>query len=154
MRSQRSSEELAKAAEHLLYEYWMLMAVARGMASGMSGQGWLTNALLESFVIHFRALLDFFYPPAGAKPDDVLSTDFFRDPSEWEQARPALPEALRQGKLRAHKEIAHLTYARQAVAPEAKAWAFMEIATEMEKLMRLFQKAAKLEHAEGSGSGA
>jgi hypothetical protein len=145
MASLRSQEQLQRAASHLGYEYSMLMALAQAMASGISAQGWLTNALLESFVIHFRALVDFFYPPPTAKPDDVLATDFFDDPGEWERVRPPLSEALKRGRGRAHKEIAHLTYARQEVTPETKPWAFVEIANEMGTLMQLFRETAKME---------
>ena len=139
----RSDEQLARALGHLDYEYTMLMAVAQAMASGIAAQGWLANALLESFVIHFRALLDFFYPPANPKADDVLATDYFADPDEWERVRPPFSEALKRGRARAHKEIAHLTYARQDVTPETKPWPFVEIANEIQHLMQLFREATR-----------
>ena len=139
----RSDEVLARVASHLDYEYWMVMALAQAMASGISEKGWLTNALLESFVIHVRALVDFFYPPANAKPDDVFAIDFFDDPAEWEGIRPPLSENLQRGRARAHKEIAHLTYARLDVTPEAKSWPFIDIANEMGVLMQEFRKSAK-----------
>lgn len=119
----------------------MLMAVAEAMGSGIAAQSLLNNALLESFVIHFRALLDFFHPPANAKSDDVLATDFFADPNEWERVRPPLSDVLKRGRARAHKEIAHLTYARQDVTPETKPWPFAQIANEIGSLMQLFRAA-------------
>jgi hypothetical protein len=129
MSSPRSDEDLRRSMEHLEYEFTMLMAVAQAMASGISRQGWLTNALLESFVIHFRALVDFFYPPAHPKSDDVLATHFYEDPAEWESIRPALSNELKRGRERAHKEIAHLTYTRLSVTPETKPWDFVEISS-------------------------
>jgi hypothetical protein len=119
----------------------MLLSVAQGLASGIAAQGWLANALLESFVIHFRGLLDFFYPPATVKYDDVIAADYFDDPNEWERIKPSpLSTTLSQAKTRAHKEVAHLTYARLEVTPEQKGWAFVDIANEMHSLMELFLK--------------
>ncbi len=119
-RTKRTDEELQEASNHLQYEFSMLMSVAQAFASGIAAQDWLVNALLESFVIHFRALLDFFYPPANVKNDDVLAGDYFDDSEAWEKIRPQLSEALSRAKTRAHKEIAHLTYARLDVTPETK----------------------------------
>lgn len=140
--SLRSKEQLNAAESHLDYEYSMLVSVAQAMASGIAQNGWLTNALLESFVIHLRSLIDFLYPPPSAKADDVLSTHYFSDPTEWERVRPPLSERLRIGRARAHKEIAHLTYARLAVTPETKPWEFLELAREVHALMLKFKQAA------------
>jgi len=120
----------------------MLMSVAQTLASGIAAQGWLVNALLESFVIHFRALLDFFYPPENVKKDDVLAGDYFDDSDGWEEIRPQPSKVLNRAKIRAHKEVAHLTYARLDVTPETKGWAFIEIANEINKLMDVFLKHA------------
>jgi hypothetical protein len=137
-RTKRTDEELQEASNHLQYEFSMLMSVAQAFASGIAAQDWLVNALLESFVIHFRALLDFFYPPANVKNDDVLAGDYFDDSEAWEKIRPQLSEALSRAKTRAHKEIAHLTYARLDVTPEKKGWAFIELANEMKNVMEIF----------------
>jgi len=138
-RTKRTDKELQEASNHLQYEFTMLLSVAQALASGIASQGWLSNALLESFVIHFRGLLDFFYPPATTKADDVLAEDYFNEKSEWERLRPSpLPETLSVAKIRAHKEVAHLTYARLDVTPETKGWAFIDIAKEMQSLMNLF----------------
>ena len=139
-RTKRADKELQEASNHLQYEFWMLMSVAKAFASGIAAQGWLVNALLESFVIHFRALLDFFYPPEKVKKDDVLAEDYFDDSDDWEKIRPQLSEALSRAKKRAHKEVAHLTYTRLDVTPETKGWAFIEIAKEMNKVMEVFVK--------------
>ena len=137
-RTKRTDEELQEASNHLQYEFSMLMSVAQAFASGIAAQDWLVNALLESFAIHFRALLDFFYPPANVKNDDVLAGDYFDDSEAWKKIRPQLSEALSGAKTRAHKEIAHLTYARLDVTPEKKGWAFIELANEMKNVMEIF----------------
>jgi hypothetical protein len=143
MSAPRSDEEMRRAAEHLEYEFWMLTAVAEAMASGISSQGWLTNALLESFVIHFRALVDFFYPPPNPKSDDIQAAHYFDDPTEWELMRPPLSDELKRGRARAHKEIAHLTYARLEVTRDTKPWPFVEIANQMQALMGDFRKGSR-----------
>lgn len=140
IRTKRTEEELRKASHHLHYEFSMLISITQAFASGIASGGWLVNALLESFVIHFRTLLDFFYPPDNSKPDDVLASDYFDNSEDWAKIRPHLSDTLNRYKIRAHKEIAHLTYARLDVTPEIKGWAFLEIAREMEQLMDLFLK--------------
>jgi len=136
-RTKRTDAELQEASNHLRYEFSMLGSVAQAIASGMSSNGWLLNALLESFVIHFRNLLDFFYPTENAKNDDVLAEDYFDD-GAWNKIRPALSDAMAQGKIRAHKEIAHLTYARLQVTPESKNWKFIDITNELNEIMEVF----------------
>jgi len=138
-RAKRTDAALQEASNHLHYEFSMLTSVAHAIASGMSSNGWLLNALLESFVIHFRALLDFFYPAENPKQDDVLAKDYFDD-GGWDKIKPKLSDALAKEKVRAHKEIAHLTYARLNVTPETKNWAFIDIANEMNAVMEVFLK--------------
>jgi hypothetical protein len=136
-RKVRAPEELQEASTHLRYEVTMLTTLANGIASGVAGQGAIANALLESFVTHVRNSIDFLYAD-NPKPDDVIAEDFFGAPEQWKQHRPALSQALLQAKRRAGKEVAHLTYARLAVAPEAKPWPFMQIAREVADLIKLF----------------
>ena len=137
-RTKQTDEELQEASNHLQYEFSMLMSVAQVFASGIAAQDWLVNALLESFIIHFRALLDFFYPPVNAKKDDVLAGDYFDDSEAWEKIRPRLSEALSRAKTRAHKEIAHLTYGGAPRDAGNEGWAFIETANEMKNVMEIF----------------
>lgn len=137
----RSKEDLDLAAGHLNYEYQMLRTIAREVSTGMRPQ-LLTNALLESFVIHLRALIDFFYPPERTKPDDMLATDYFPDSTTWETARPPISDVLRNARTRAHKEIAHLTYARLDVTSDTKPWNVVGISKEIEVLMARFLEAS------------
>ena len=111
--------------------------VAQALASGIASQGWLLNALLESFVIHVRGLIDFFYIEEP-KTDDVIAADFFTEATAWKKIRPPLSDSLSTSRKRAHKEIAHLTYARLEVTPETKGWKFVEIANEIRSVMDLF----------------
>lgn len=131
IRKRRTQDELRRASDHLYYEIWMLNSLAQGLASGIFGEGVINNALLESFVIHARALLDFFYTDKPRHADDVVAQDFFPTPEQWPKARPKKSQALKKVHRRVAKEVAHLTYTRQEVAPAAKGWPFMDIAQEI-----------------------
>jgi hypothetical protein len=136
-RQKRTDHVLQEASKHLHYEFWMLASLAGGLASGITADLWLRNALLESFVIHVRVLIDFLYAERP-KPDDVIAADYFSPSEEWEKLRPAQSETLERARIRAHKELAHLTYARLNVTPETKPWPFIEIAKEIHSVMDIF----------------
>lgn len=53
-RTKRDKGELRESSNHLYYEIWRMESVARGLASGVAGQGPLHNALVESFAITFE----------------------------------------------------------------------------------------------------
>jgi len=136
-RKKRTKDELIKASEHLWYEFAMLNNLANGLASGIFATGTLNNALLESFAIHVRSLIDFLYPEK-VKNDAVISEDYFDSPEIWKKIIPNMSGKLAKAKIRAHKEIVHLTYERLKVTPETKPWHFLEIRDEINKIMNIF----------------
>jgi hypothetical protein len=136
-RKKRTDHELQQASIHLHYEFCMLTSLAKGLASGIAANGWLLNALLESFVIHVRVHLEFLYPK-GPNRDAVIAADYFPSSNHWEKLRPALSDTLKKARIRAHQELAHLTYARLNVTPETKPWAFIEIANQIQNAMHIF----------------
>lgn len=136
-RKLRSNKELQEASNHLHYELWMLSSLAQSMASGISSQGWLTNALLESFVVHVRGVMDFLYNDTPQK-DDVVAQDYFSSTEEWINIRPELSGHLSTAKSRAGKEVAHLTYARLAVTQDTKPWPYGAIANEITSVIQIF----------------
>ena len=87
------------------------------------------NSQLESFTIHLRSLLDFFYKdPKFAHKHDVLAVHFFNDPSEWLRVRPTMSEGeLKSIKDRIGTEIAHLSYKRILISDSDKLWPFLEL---------------------------
>ena len=113
--------------------------MAQAMGAGIATQGWLANALLESFIVHVRAVMDFLYND-NAKPDDIMAQDFFASRDAWVSVRPKLSDLLRKAKKRTGKEVSHLTYARLEVAPDTKRWAFVEIANEVGSVIQVFLK--------------
>ena len=146
-RKVRTESDLKEASEHLHYEIEMLTSLAYGIGSRIAGESPLANALLESFVVHVRALMEFLYND-NPKPDDVIAEDYFEKADDWKQLRPVLSESLKQAKRRAGKEVAHLTYARLDVTPETRPWYFVEIANEIAAVLNIF-----LEHVPKSKLG-
>lgn len=141
-RGERAAQELKEfAEEHLAYEAEMLFASAQELAEGKHPQH-ITNALLESFTIHLRALIDFFWGQYPARKDDALAEDFFEHPSHWKEKKPDFPAALELARNRANKEIAHLTYERLNIKPEAKVWPVAEMANAMRSALIVFAKSA------------
>jgi hypothetical protein len=78
-------ELLDYSKEHVVYELWMFRAVGQALITPLQMSQPLRNALIESFAIHLRNLIDFFYP-AQIQADDVFAAEFFDDPHEWEKA--------------------------------------------------------------------
>ena len=138
-RKQRTEQELQKASDHLFYEIWMFTSLARGMASGVFNEGIINNALLESFTVHARVILDFLFAE-NPRPDDVIAEDYFSSPDEWLKIKANKSEKLNNIHVRVGKEVAHLTYFRQTVTSEAKAWNFIEIANEINSVFSKFIK--------------
>ena len=138
-RPKRTVEQLRAASEHLHHEVSMFDATGRALGSGLFGPGAATNAVLESFTVHTRALLQFLFPN-DPKPDDVLAEDYFENPSIWRDLRGDLPEPLGVVNRRVGKEIAHLTYARLEVTPETKGWNIPVIWAAVLRLVQAFAK--------------
>jgi hypothetical protein len=136
-RQKRTEVVLRAASDHLFYEIWMLKTLTQAMASGIAGEGPMSNALLESFTIHTRALLDFLYADKP-KPDDVIAEDYFVSPKKWASIRLEKTEILKTVHRRVGKEIAHLTYSRQEVDPEMKQWPFVQIGQEILSICEIF----------------
>lgn len=132
--------QLRAMAQHVTYEFWMLDRVARALALGLCGDGPLNNALLESFVMHARVLLEFLFPE-NPRNDDLVASDYFDSPEDWEKARGKLPPELVRVRKRVGKEVAHLTLARLTVKLEEKPWDFAAIAAVFGALMEKFGKA-------------
>jgi len=107
----------------------------------------LHNALIESFAIHARVLLDFFYGSTNSRnQDDVFPEHFFLDAEMWRAERPYLSdEDKKLIKRRVGKEIAHLTYARQKVELEDKPWPISDIVDVIDAAAKKFFDMAPIE---------
>jgi hypothetical protein len=134
-RKQRGNDQLKEASDFLFYEIWMFNVLAKGILLGLIEKGPLQNAMLESFIIHLRVLIGFFYPNQ-AKNDEIIAYDFFESPDAWNNLRPK-SNILENEKNRAHKEVAHLTYKRK-IKSEEKQWNVLEIYREISNLIKIF----------------
>src|SRR5262249_37462283 len=101
------------------------------------------NAVVESFAIHARNLVIFFYPEMSKRKDgDVVAPDFIEDLASWQRTRPRLTPALKTALTRTGQEIAHLTIQRHPDGWPAKLWNLNPIERDLLHLLRIF-----LQHA-------
>ena len=133
-REKRDMSDLINiSGEHLPYELMMLHFCSNGyrsrlkqfLAPNIDDEDWinLNNALLDSFAIHIRGLLSFFFDDAR-HPNDAVASQFFTDASKWTQIRHTILSAseCKRIKDRVNTQAAHLSYGRLAVSPENKNW--------------------------------
>lgn len=124
---------LAYADEHLTYEIQMFVGTALFLVNSNKTSdkrigGVVNNALLESFLIHMRNLIEFLYPQQ-IKADDVTIEDYLSKKVISDHL-PIINKSLILYRERAHKEIAHLTTKRYT-KPIEKEWSFMQIGHEI-----------------------
>lgn len=106
--------------EHVLYEIGMLRETAARLQQPPSDVV-VRNALIETFGIHLRLVVDFLYEPAR-EPDDVCAEDYVADVNKWKKARRALARPLKIATRRTDKQIAHLTFKRYRGSAPQKRW--------------------------------
>jgi hypothetical protein len=147
--ARRSNEELiAFADEHLLYEISMVAALVdrfvrlrellaeeqppedKYAAEVFDWAG--RNADIETFAVHVRVLIDFFF--GGGSP---VAADYFDDKSTWPSTlRPKSKlRSLQHIKRRVGAEISHLSHQRTAPAAD---WGYQEIWNNLAPLVLLF----------------
>jgi hypothetical protein len=135
-----NQQALDYSGEHIGYEIEMLRWNADTLRQGglSRTQG---NALLESWVSHLRNLIEFLYEDAP-RPRDVTAADFFPNPGAWQGIRTPISTTIKDARVRANKEISHLTTDRIAGAPTHKKWDTDQLTAEIVDELRLFQQAA------------
>jgi hypothetical protein len=120
-----TAKDLRAELNHVLYELEMMHFAAQ-RASAMP-EGPEQNALLESFLIHTRALDEFFSnKPKRGNPDqsdDMRASDFVAGFAVTEPH----PELSRM-----HKEVGHLTYSRKGIG-ELRRWELQQTAKPVAK---------------------
>jgi hypothetical protein len=137
-RNHVSTEDLKKMAyEHLSYEVEMFTSTM-----GRLNKGGLdmveNNVMLESFLVHARCLFDFLYPSSDTRPNDVVSDDYFGDPTEFRKKLPPSLSIESYLKHRTGKEIVHLTYDRLKVTPEKKVWQVSDVHNQIVGALEIF----------------
>src|SRR5580700_3675340 len=131
----------AYSAEHLMHELQYLRYTA-GELAPLSKPSPTVTVLLESFLIHLRNLIDFFYTPR-MKEDDVIASDFCPGWSE------TMSSTLKAARERANKEISHLTLERKGAHDPTKPWDVSGLFYEVSAVAKSFAAKAsptKLSH--------
>jgi len=131
----RTIEELKGGLKQLNhYEVWMLWSLANILAIDNQDKGVIYNALLESFLIHARILIEFLYKNEPYK-DTVRASQYFTSDSSWESIRPKKTVLLKETEEDAHKYLAHLTYTR---LQRKRKWPYINIANDINAVLQVF----------------
>lgn len=143
-----SQSELISDSKTLEYEFKMLCAVAANIADGkVTGDWGSMNAHIESFAIHCRNMIFFFYAhdPANkaglARDNDILAVDFFKKDADWTGVCPPISTILVDAKPKADKQVAHITEQRrelnQPTGPIAP-WQIGDIVRDIARVVEAF----------------
>ena len=125
-----SRDQLKDTLEHIYYEIAQLTGTLR-----TTNNVAVNNALVESRLIHVRALLDFFQKPVrgnmrGKELDDVLSSDY-----GFPSQKVGIPSQYQE---RLNKDLAHLTYSRSQRLPADKPWPHEQVIVPILECCRQF----------------
>ena len=136
-----SKEKLvAFSGEHLYYEISMLYGVTDILLKGVENE-YISNALLEAFIIHASIIIDFFYRPQ-VYPGDARAFHYIQDMNKWRESLPSYGRYFKVFHHRRNKEVVHLSYNRLEVKPEEKRWQARKIIKQIRKLVDLFLEQA------------
>ena len=128
--------------EHIRYEIQMLLNATSAIRQSLPVPRGVEHMPVESYAIHLRNLITFLYPPHPPRDSDVCAKDFFVKENTWAEIRPVLDESLENARIRANKEIGHLTTLRQSGTPESKQWDVKKLSAELLPLIKLFAESA------------
>ena len=113
--------------EHFIYEISMLQFTVQELRIIKSRSN-LSNVLIESFVLHSRNIIDFYLIEETKKQeDDVIALDFKTKTNRWNRIVKEHYSTLNAIKIRANKELAHLTRKRKNGITTDKGWDHEEI---------------------------
>jgi len=131
--------------ENLKYEIDMLKNTCRvwmNRENNLNQFG--INCLVESLALHARVLIFFFYGNKKKYPDDIIAQDFLLENIKWTEIRPEMSDFLKEIKLKADKQLAHLCLGRIELAREDRhSWNFQKVYQELYEIIELFYKTLK-----------
>jgi len=113
-----------------------MWSLAHIIATDNQGQGVIHNALVESFLIHARILIEFLYKNKPYK-DTVRASQYFTSDSPWKSIRPQKTDLLKETEEDAHKYLAHLTYTR---LQRKRKWPCIKIANDIQAVLKVFRE--------------
>lgn len=121
-------------SEHVAYEIDRLFATHGILVRGEIQLGALHDAVLESFALHLRNLIEFLFDKVK-QPDNARAEHFFSDPARWRALVGDKPDDLDKAQIQAHKQISHLTYDRIGAD---KRWYVGDLAEKLHGFIRAF----------------
>jgi hypothetical protein len=157
----RLPSELVSDSKTLRYEIDMLLGAAAMYTPNTTNVALKVknNAAIESFALHCRSLIFFFYAHQRTisdgsnsesfcvRPNDVLAVDF--DPG-WTSRCPTVTSVLVSAKRQADKHIAHITTERRDVNQSGSAkrsvWNFQNVTSDIVEVAQVFLRAAPSHH--------
>ncbi|NQU77186.1 hypothetical protein HQ544_00660 [Candidatus Falkowbacteria bacterium] len=126
------------------YEICMFRETCKELFSGTRRSQFWRNLLVESFALHMRVLIDFFYSDERKYDDDIVAQDLLPDDVRWKELRPPLIKLLKEAKTKADKQLAHLSCNRIILEKEGrKGWKILEISNEINKIINFFEEIKK-----------
>lgn len=138
-----NEEQLLKYfSEHVRYEVQMLLNMTNAIKQRFEVPRGLQYAAVESYAIHLRNLITFLYPSSFLRDTDVCAKDFFIEEKTWKEIRPQLSETLENARIRANKEVGHLTTSRKNGTDKDKEWDVENLTNELTPLIHLYCKSA------------
>lgn len=162
VRSAKTAKQLRDDLRTVQYEMQMLagIAIELGNGAGITNQV-IHNALVESFALHCRALIHFFYWDAHlkngtslfghVKATDVIAEDFFAASGTQWTNKPGITATLVRAKTMADKQVAHVTEQRRTLntsRARGKTWHFARIHRHLSKAMHRFLQSAPSLHGQ------
>ncbi len=124
-----------RLSEHVAYEIDRLFAT-HGMLVGDVVQPGTAphDAVLESFAVHLRNLIEFLYGPRKFE-NNAIAEDFFADPARWRALSGTKPEDLDRAQKQGHKQIAHISFERVGAD---KRWYVGALTERLHEVVRAF----------------
>ncbi|MBN2198209.1 hypothetical protein JW698_03440 [Candidatus Wolfebacteria bacterium] len=99
------------------------------------------NLLIESLAIHTRTLVDFFYLDIKKNKNDIIAQDLLDNNKDWKKIRPQITQTLYDAKIKADKQLAHLSGWRVKIEKDRiKLWNVKEIENDIENIIVIFEK--------------
>ena len=92
------------------------------------------NAYIESFALHLRNLIEFFYTMAQA--DNISAGLYVSDVPRWEEDRGPETQFLAGERRRANKRVEHLSFRR--LCTDEEGWRWAAIRAELQRVMNCF----------------
>lgn len=124
--------------EHFFYEVEMLIYSAQKLfEANQKNDTPGINMGLETFLLHSRNLIEFFYFDKNKNKEYARAVDFI-NPKKWNLVRPQRDESINKFLERANYEVSHLTYKRLYGETDDKKWIWGEYLLKLLGITRAF----------------